>query len=1706
LCELEVNLSSLIVVEKFKKTKFIFMKFKLLFIALLFSCFSLGQIIYQDNFGTSAITTSPYSATPSVFDTNLNTFSWSTSAAGFAGFTGNGGGTSASLSLNNSSGTPTMTFTFNVASGYQLNVTQFDFWRVRSTTGAQNWSMTINGIAVGSGTTTTTGASLGATNVSNAINNLSGTITVVLSLSGASGAGTFRLDDFTLFGSLTAACTSPSTQASLFTSSLVTSTTATIGLTRGNGNRVLIVGRAGGAVNQDPASGTSYTASTVFGTGTQIGTGNFVVYDGFASPTVSVGLTSLVGGTAYHFAAYEYNTTGTCYNLVELTGTFTTLTTTPNVLYANNGTQVLAANVSQGTLNHILHTFQITLSSATTNLTGIANLVMSGTYVASDIVNFKIRYSTDNVLDAGDATLSTKTIGLTGNQTFSLTTQTLPIGISYIFITADFSATATIGNTIGTTAVNPITASNVVLSSGSESGTTTASGLQTIRPIAPNVPTLFSEICTSNTTQSLSWSPPAAGTFDGYILVVREGVLAPHAVTSLIASSQIFNTDYNLAPTYGSTAILSRVLYIGTATNAMVSGLTQGVNYTFALYTYKNDGATSLYSSTATLTNQTIALFNVTGAGSTPANTSGTIVWGAPNSLCYNEILVVATTNPGITFTPSGNGSTYIPNTVYAGNNSIVFNNAGDFVTVTGLTNGITYYFEIFVRIGTQWSTGVEVPLTPNASTVFKPGELMFVGFDGQVFSTAAADQYMLATMVDILPGTTFSLANSRYEAGAPANVRTNKWGGAGNDPSATPGVTNFTYNGATVITAGSVLVLNTNSATSPVFDYVGIITGTTFVDRTADFTMTQPFGIGTAPNITTAPGDGEQIYLLQGNFVSDGTIDLNEANYILNGTLLHGFTIKTGWVPLTSTCSGVNGGGSNRQSRLPSTLDCFNLESAVTNTISGFYQNAAQHGPTSLRNIIREIANVGANWTLSSGRYTIDASNNVVNRAGRTFVISTGSTAGQWVGDVDTNWFNCANWGRLSVPDETVDVVIDNVVSVNNALINFLAPFSDLYTDLAKCNNIIISGRSLIAEANPNNILEVYGNLTIASPGVLDMNDGNNSTADGTTRLYGNWTNNSGLTAFDEGNGTIEFLGAIPQIINNNVPTNTEEFFNVILDNDFDTGLSNNLIARGNLTVLANHSVIVRDNNFIQVNRNLNNNGLFEIDNNGILMQVEDSGINTGNILMRRNASIRQLDYVFWSSPINQFTVNNISPATPANVIWKWNPRITNPNGGVGNWENCAAETMLLGKGYIVRGPNGHSTATPSTFTATFQNAIANAARPNNGIITQRLHRGPMVAANLGSYTSANSIPLSVNDDNWNLVGNPYPSAISALSFLNYNALTVPVIEGSIRIWTHNTLPISTVNPFYNSYQYNYTANDYITHNGTATISGPTGFNGSIGAGQGFFVLMNDGAQTNDTDAPINLVFNNAMRVRTNNSNSQFYRTANTTVTAAEDKHRIWIDLVSSSGNVVRTVVGYLPNATFEKDVMYDAFAKLDGNLNFYSLITNDKVCIQGRPAPFESSDLVPLGIAIAQEGNYTIAIAYLDGLFESNQEIYVEDKLLNIIHNLKTSPYTFTSASGVFDTRFVLRYTSTSLTNNEFETLQNIVVTTQEQQISIKSASEKMSSVIVYDMLGREIIKKDKLNVTEILLSNINARNQALIIKITLENGLIETRKIIL
>jgi hypothetical protein len=115
-------------------------------------------------------------------------------------------------------------------------------------------------------------------------------------------------------------CTSPAIQASSLSASSITGSSMDISYIRGDGDKILIIARQGSPVNQSPYNSVSYSV------GSQVGTGNFVIYNGTAS---SYSYTSLLANTTYYFALYEYNNTGICYYSPALAGNFTTACSAP---------------------------------------------------------------------------------------------------------------------------------------------------------------------------------------------------------------------------------------------------------------------------------------------------------------------------------------------------------------------------------------------------------------------------------------------------------------------------------------------------------------------------------------------------------------------------------------------------------------------------------------------------------------------------------------------------------------------------------------------------------------------------------------------------------------------------------------------------------------------------------------------------------------------------------------------------------------------------------------------------------------------------------------------------------------------------------------------------------------------------------------------------------------------------------------------------------------------------------------------------------------------------------------------------------------------------------------------------------------------------------------------------------------------------------
>ncbi len=243
-------------------------------------------------------------------------------------------------SLNTLDLTDYLSFTVSPNAGYQVSITSIEIKHERSSQGPTSFALrsSIDGFSTDLGTFTSPNTNLLQDVINLNISNQASAIEFrIYGFSAGNDIGTWGPgdnagNDIIVSGSVT--CIAPSIQATTFSATNLGANTMDISFTRGNGDGgVLVLAKAGSAVDAAPTEGVSYTANAAFGSGDEVGSGNFVVFNGLANGTNAgtgnINLSSLSETTTYHFAIFEYNAIVPCYNLSALTGTGTTICATP---------------------------------------------------------------------------------------------------------------------------------------------------------------------------------------------------------------------------------------------------------------------------------------------------------------------------------------------------------------------------------------------------------------------------------------------------------------------------------------------------------------------------------------------------------------------------------------------------------------------------------------------------------------------------------------------------------------------------------------------------------------------------------------------------------------------------------------------------------------------------------------------------------------------------------------------------------------------------------------------------------------------------------------------------------------------------------------------------------------------------------------------------------------------------------------------------------------------------------------------------------------------------------------------------------------------------------------------------------------------------------------------------------------------------------
>ena len=469
--------------------------------------------------------------------------------------------------------------------------------------------------------------------------------------------------------------------------------------------------------------------------------------------------------------------------------------------------------------------------------------------------------------------------------------------------------------------------------------------------------------------------------------------------------------------------------------------------------------------------------------------------------------------------------------------------------------------------------------------------------------------------------------------------------------------------------------------------------------------------------------------------------------------------------------------------------------------------------------------------------------------------------------------------------------------------------------------------------------------------------------------------------------------------------------------------------------------NVIFKTNHTLKVTNAVvvNPGASLTFEDNASLLQI-NANLNSGNIKIKRNSTpmIRQ-DYTAWASPVINQQLLAFSPNTLPTRFYEYFSSGTTT--ATAYQSISPTNNFASGKGYMIRVANNWPTTLPTIFNSEFNGV------PFNGNVSQILGIG------------------------YNLLGNPYPSPLNARVFLANN----PNIN-TLYYWTHTTPAIAGSYPVNN-----YAA--FTTLGGVASAAGgliPLDF---IQVGQGFFVNTASGGTAN---------FANSQRTF-GSASSQFFKNSLT-----EEKHRIWLNLNDNSNQYNQILIGYTNGATNTIDAS-DGLVFNDSSSLLYNLIDNQKYVIQARELPFLDTDIVSLGLKINNFGNYSISFENADGIFE-NQNIYLKDNFTFSVHNIKTSPYYFSSQAGDFTDRFQLVYKNEllSLVDNT-----NVVIYSNDNGLFFKSENELIEEILVFDVLGRKLYDFQNIKLNTFRINNVSIQNPTLLIKVVLSSGKVVSKK---
>lgn len=570
--------------------------------------------------------------------------------------------------------------------------------------------------------------------------------------------------------------------------------------------------------------------------------------------------------------------------------------------------------------------------------------------------------------------------------------------------------------------------------------------------------------------------------------------------------------------------------------------------------------------------------------------------------------------------------------------------------------------------------------------------------------------------------------------------------------------------------------------------------------------------------------------------------------------------------------------------------------------------------------------------------------------------------------------------------------------------------------------------------------------------------------------------------------------------------------------------------------------SYVFMTNQYMTVTQdvNLNNTGELYLRNTSQLLQkASGASLNsgTGKLSVFQEGTVNNFQYNYWCSPVgtgaagNPFGIDLLNrptgliTSTAAEILptnsyngtttggagstmqiapyWIW--KFVSLSPAYANWQYVGnAQTLNPGEGFSMKGTSGTDALVVDADGVANKTGLAQRydfrGRPNDG-----------------------NISVSVSNGNLSLVGNPYSSAINLNMYLvehtgrQYNSVTgvisaggnPNIIDGAAYYWEHsksgNSHVLNTYVGGYGTYVANgvnigttgtWVSATYNTYNGDGSLNTTGASSGSnfkrqfSPIGQGFMVKgIATGSSVMKNYYRVFVkegIANNSTFEKNSNSARNFFNdipnVAGLDYTQISNLPVPQIKLLTILNNEmsIEVAMAFNPNTTDNYDLGYDGISPdaNAGNLVYFGQDNNDKKCVI-TTLPFDEDKRIPIAFKCAAQSTFKVKVSEFIN-FNDADNVYIYDNVSGVYTDIKNGEFNISLPVGENASRFEVTFKTSTLSIDENILDNGLVIYTENKDIIIKN-NYNISSVIIYDTLGRLIYSNKDVNNKIITISNL-------------------------